>query len=188
PWGALTYQSLTELRSSGAALLPTLRRLRDLAQEHEAALLDAKARSAQALSQAVLCGCLVPGFGAVLYVLLPGVGEHPYQWAIACGVAMGASMVGTALLLKFASAARWAGLNEECRSWVLSAQCSGERFLALVRSGTPADLSWTKAMELLQSRAPALALRWGASIWAESPKLPLPKAPAASALIEFGSA
>ena len=71
PWGALSFQSLTELRTSGAALLPTLRRLRNLAEEHEAALLDAKARSAQALSQAMLCAVLVPIFGSLLYVFYP---------------------------------------------------------------------------------------------------------------------
>ena len=29
--------------------------------------------------------------------------------------------------------ARWAGIPENCRSWILSSQCAGERFLALVR-------------------------------------------------------
>lgn len=188
PWGSLVFQSLDELRKSGAALLPTMRRLRDLAQEHEAALLDAKARSAQALSQAVLCSMLVPGFGAILYMLLPGVDEHPYQWCIACGVAIAAASFGAALLLKFSSAARWAGLPVECRVWVISAQCAGERFLALVRSGTPADLSWSRAVEMLHAQAPALAVQWGPSIWAEAAKLPAPKAVAAGALIEFGHA
>ena len=34
PWGSLIFQSLSELRSSGGALLPTLRRMRVLAEEH----------------------------------------------------------------------------------------------------------------------------------------------------------
>jgi hypothetical protein len=188
PWGALSYNSLTELRTSGAALLPTLRRLRALAQEHEAALMDAKARSAQALSQAVLCAALVPGFGAILYVLLPGVDEHPYQWAMSCALAIAMASLGSALMLKLSTSARWAGLSEEHRPWILAAQCAGERFLALVRAGTPADLSWTKSAELLQQQAPALAVRWGFSVWTDPPFSPLPKSTAAQALIEFGTA
>jgi hypothetical protein len=186
PWGALTYQSLVELRASGAALLPTLRRLRALAEEHEAALLDAKARSAQALSQAVLCAVLVPVFGSLLYVLLPGVDEHPYQWGLGCIVAMSLASIGSAFMLKLSGNARWAGLPEDCRPWILSAQCAGERFLALVRSGTPADISWTKASELLQKQAPGLALRWGASVWTEPAQLSPPKSAAALALVDFG--
>lgn len=188
PWGSLIHQSLTELRASGAALLPTLKRLRTLAQEHEAALLDARARSAQAVSQAVLCAALVPGFGAILYALLPGVDEHPYLWMIGCILAMAMASIGSALMLRLSSSARWAGLPEECRSWVLSSQCAGERFLALVRSGTPADLSWTRSTELLQAQAPALAVHWGANVWTEAPKIPAPRSTAAAALIEFGRA
>jgi hypothetical protein len=188
PWGALSYKSLTELRASGAALLPTLRRLRALAQEHEAALMDAKARSAQALSQAVLCAALVPAFGAILYVLLPGVDEHPYQWGMSCVLAIGMASLGSACMLKLSTDARWAGLSEEHRSWILAAQCAGERFLALVRAGTPADLSWTKSSELLQEQAPALASRWGFSVWSDPAFQPPPKSTAALALIEFGIA
>jgi hypothetical protein len=188
PWGALIFQSASELRASGAALLPTLRRLRALAEEHESALLDAGAKSAQAVSQAVLCAAMVPVFGSALYILLPGVDGHPYQWFFACALAMVSASFGSAWMLKFSSNARWAGLNEECRPWVLSAQCAGERFLALIRAGTPPDISWTKASDLLHEHAPSLAIRWGPSVWADAARLPPPKSTAACALIEFGTA
>lgn len=188
PWGALTHQSLIELRESGAALLPTLRRLRVLALDHEAALMDAKARSAQALSQALLCAILVPVFGALLYVLLPGVSDHPVQWSIGCVLAMAMASVGSAFMLQLSNNARWAGLPDVCRPWILAAQCGGERLLAQIKAGTPADLSWTKVHELLQDLAPQLAMSWGASVWTDPAKQPLPRASAAVALIDFGSA
>ena len=171
PWGSLIFQSLSELRSSGGALLPTLRRLRALADEHQVSLMDAKAKSAQALSQALVCSFMVPLFGAVLYVLLPGIGEHPYRWGIVCLGSLGIASLGSAWLLHLSSTARWGGLQNEQRCWVLASQCAGERFLALVRSGTPSDLAWTRSCELLIREAPALAVQWGSSVWAQPPHL-----------------
>ena len=58
----------------------------------------------------------------------------------------------------------------------------------LVRSGTPADIAWTRAHELLLEQAPGLATRWGATVWTDPAKLQPPKSSAALALIDFGSA
>ncbi|MGZ3699083.1 MAG: hypothetical protein ACXWP5_13195, partial [Bdellovibrionota bacterium] len=80
PWGTLAYDSLQELRSRGGALLPTLRRLRVLAEAHSAALADSRAKSAQSLAQAAACAVLAPALGAVLAWLLPGVREHVAAW------------------------------------------------------------------------------------------------------------
>ena len=128
PWGSLIFQSLSELRSSGGALLPTLRRMRALAEEHQVSLMDAKAKSSQALSQALVCSFMVPLFGGVLYFLLPGVGEHPYLWGIVCTLSLGVASLGSAWLLHMSSSARWGGLQNDQRCWVLAAQCAGERF------------------------------------------------------------
>lgn len=165
PWGELSFDSLQELRSCGGALLPTLKRLRSLAQEHDAALVEARARSSQALGQAAVCALLVPAFGSALYAFLPGIEERALAWTMACLVAIGVAGVGALWMLAMAERARWAGLPTTARPWVLAAQCSGERFLALVRSGNPADLAWTRACALLKQDAPELALRWGASVW-----------------------
>jgi hypothetical protein len=188
PWGPLIFQSLTELRASGGALLPTLRRLRALAEEHQVSLMDAKAKSSQALSQAMVCSFMVPLFGGVLYFLLPGVGDHPYLWALICLGSLGIASLGSAWLLHLSSAARWGGLQNEQRCWVLASQCAGERFLALVRSGTPSDLAWTRSCELLIREAPALAVQWGSSVWAQPPVLSGTLAAAARVLVETGTA
>ena len=55
PWGSLAFDSLRELRANGGAVLPTLRRLKELATGQLRALADAKARSAQAMAQAGGC-------------------------------------------------------------------------------------------------------------------------------------
>lgn len=189
PWGALSADSLEELRACGGAILPTLRRLRELAQDHDAALVEARARSSQALGQAAVCALLVPGFGSALYVFLPGVEGRAWAWGAACACAMAMSGVGALWMLAMAERARWAGLPDVARPWVLAAQCAGERFLALVRSGNPTDLAWARACALLKEGAPELAARWGASAWNAPARGPSPRrvAPAAVALEELGS-
>lgn len=169
PWGSLAHDSLQELRSSGSAILPTLRRLKDLATGQLRALADAKARSSQAFAQALACTFLIPTFGGVLYWLMPGVSDYPWIWVFLCGVSLAIAGMGALWLLSMAQEARWAGLPKDARSWVLASQCAGERFLALVRSGTPADLAWSRAIELLSREAPTLALVWGHSVWKSAP-------------------
>ena len=165
PWGELAYDSLQELRSCGGALLPTLKRLRALALDNEAALADAKARSAQALAQALVCSVLVPAFGSALYWLLPGLESRALAWCLACALAVALAGTGALWMLAIADRARWAGLPVEARPWILASQCAGERFLALVRSGNPADLAWARACQLLGPESSGLAERWGASVW-----------------------
>jgi hypothetical protein len=165
PWGVLASESLLELRSCGGALLPTLKRLRALATEHDAALGEARARSSQALAQAGVCAILVPAFGSALYFLLPSLDSRAVLWCVACAIALALAGTGALWMLSMAESARWGGLPVESRAWVLAAQCAGERFLALVRSGNPADLAWTRACALLRQEAPGLAARWSASVW-----------------------
>jgi len=169
PWRDLAVDSLMELRSSGGSLLPTLKRLRNLAEEHHLALADARAKAAQAFAQALACSVLVPILGGALYALLPGVGQSSRLWLLGCGVALILTGIGSLWLFHMAETARWGGLAVEHRPWVLSSQCAGERFLALVRGGTPPDLAWTKACELLAQGSIGLSLAWGHSVW-ETPR------------------
>jgi len=169
PWGRLTGASLEELRRQGAAVLPTLRRLRELARDQIRSSQDARARSAQALAQAAVCTLLVPLFGASLHLLLPGVSEQSIPWLIGCGLALLVSGSGAIWMLSIAERARWGGLEPELRPWMLGALCAGERFLALVRSGQPADLAWVCSCEFLSQEVEGLASRWGHSVWEESP-------------------
>jgi hypothetical protein len=168
PWGELAYESLQELRSQGGVLLPTLRRLRGLAQDHDSALGEARARSSQALAQAGICALLVPAFGFALYSLLPALSQRFAMWLVTCAGALLLSGAGALWMISLAEKARWGGLPPYARTWVLASQCAGERFLALVRSGNPADLAWVRSCGMLQKGAPELAERWGASVWREA--------------------
>jgi hypothetical protein len=165
PWGRLASESLNELRATGGSLVPTLRRLRDLADAQLAALSDARARTSQASGQALACAMLVPALGAALYFLLPILREHTRNWILACCLAVLLTGLGALWLLRMAEAARWGGLSIKNRSWVLSSQCAGERFLAFLRTGTPPDLAWNGALALLSTDSQELALAWGYSIW-----------------------
>ncbi|MGK5087654.1 hypothetical protein WDW86_08860 [Bdellovibrionota bacterium FG-2] len=170
PWGRLSSQSLIELRRNGAPILPTLKRFRALAVQNQADLGEAQGRSAQAIMQAGFSVVLVPVFGSILFLILPGVSAHPWLWLMAGIVSIMFSLVGAFWMLKMADAARWGGLTSEKRTWVLAAQCGGERFLSLVRSGSPPDLAWNETLNLLRDQAPPLALVWGNSLWSASSK------------------
>ena len=165
PWGKLSSESLDGLRSMGGALLPTLRRLRALAQQHATVLSEARAKSAQSIAQAMVSALMVPLFGASLYSLLPGIPDHPVTWIAVCGGGLLLTLIGAIWMMQIADAARWGGLKGEERMWFLSAFCAGERFLAGVRSGMPADLAWVQVCDRLSLDSPALAVEWGASIW-----------------------
>lgn len=165
PWGRLVSESLGELRSSGAALLPTLQRLRALAEEHLSSLEDAQAKSAQAVVQAGICAVLVPVVGFALYYLLPSLQESPKLWMLACCLACGWVAVGVLWMLRLAEAARWGGLARPHRAWILGAYCAGERFLALVRMGVPPDLAWARMSGFLAQEVSTLAELWGGTVW-----------------------
>jgi hypothetical protein len=165
PWGALSYESLTHLRESGGALLPTLRRLRALAEDQVTALIDARTKSSQAFAQAIACASLVPVLGLGLYAVVPGLEQNTKPWLFACICALILSGLGALWLLQIGEKARWGGLSPQNRVWILGSQCAGERFLAAVRCGTPPDLAWSKAIDFLTPDSRELALAWGRSIW-----------------------
>ncbi|MCM2322182.1 MAG: hypothetical protein NDJ90_02865 [Oligoflexia bacterium] len=165
PWAGLASESLKQLRLAGGALLPTLKRLRGLAVAHQAAWSEGKARSAQAVAQSFACAVLAPVFGLVLYQLLPGVAEHRWLWIAAVLVALGLAGAGSLWLHAMAEAARWGGLMARQRPWMLAAQCGGERFLALLRAGSPPDLAWTSMLGALGTDFPDLAAAWGHSVY-----------------------
>lgn len=170
PWGALISESLLQLRTRGAALLPTLKRLRTLAMEQSKTLADAQARSSQALAQALGGVLIVILMGGTLYALLPGVSDNTWAWGMLCSGSAALAVIGAFWIISMAEYACWAGLPKDSKNWILAAQCAGERFLAIVRAGSPADLAWSNACELLFLEAPGLAAAWGHSIWKASPQ------------------
>lgn len=167
PWGMLVGEGLQKLRSVGAPILPTLRRLKGLAENEEEALARARAKSAQASAQAFSGIALVPLFACALYVFLPETQEHLLAFLLLCGAALIWAILGGVWILRMTDQARWAGLSEEWRPWVAASACAGERFLSLLRSGSPPDLAWEGVRDFLSEEAPGLALRWGTSLWAQ---------------------
>jgi len=177
PWGTLCSQSLQELRQGGGSVLPTLKRLRELARSQREQMRSARARASQALSQAVVGAALVPLMSALLYTLLPGVAESGWVWWLGTGFAFGAAGVGALWLLSIADDARWGGLPREQRPWVLEASVGGERFLAVLRSGTPPDIAWSRVCDGIRIRAAGLAEVWGYQLYSDLPDLPLEMQP-----------
>lgn len=189
PWGRLAGESLSVLRENGSAVVPTLVRIRGLAEEHRTLLASSRTAAAQALAQAMVCTALVPTFGISLSFLLPGLAEHATAWWSACGMALASSLFGARWLLRMAESARWAGLPPHQRAWILAVHCAGERFLAWTRGGATPDLAWNEACQALASESVELSQTWGTSLWAEPEATPhRSRVPARQSLAQAGSA
>ncbi|MFN7684241.1 MAG: hypothetical protein ACK5QT_02390 [Oligoflexia bacterium] len=169
PWGGLIQESLEELRESGLPVVPTLERLQVLLGEQISAGAQARARTAQAWGQALVCGSFVPLVAAVLYVLLPGVSEWGALWWMITGAACLMSLGAMLWILRLCESARWAGLSATERLWWPSILCFGERMLASLRAGSPPDLAWSGALPQLSVQASRLVLCWGADFWSPRP-------------------
>jgi len=173
PWNRLAYDSLTQLRSEGGAVIPTLRRFRELARRHFDSLGEARARSSQAMAQAVVCGSLAPLFSLSLRWLLPEVEGSGGAWWGVTGLAIVLGLLSGAWIWKMVEAARWGGLRKNEREWMLAALVFGERLLALLRLGRAPDRAWTEALPLLP---PALIAAWGSDPWKADPEKPVKEA------------
>lgn len=184
PWGPLAHESLSELRENGLPVLPTLERIEGLLRDQIQASAQAKARIAQAWGQAIVCGSFVPGVALALYWLLPGVSELGKIWWFCVSLALLLNLLGILWLVSLCEKARWAGLDSTHRAWWPFVLCFGERVLALLRSGVPPDLAWTRAMPQLARGASPLVVKWGADFWTVSTPLASPRGSEMLALIE----
>jgi hypothetical protein len=169
PWRSLSAESLRSLRSEGGSVVPTLRRFRELARRHFDAISEARARSAQAIAQALVCALLVPLFGFALRFLLPEVEEAGGTWWFGTAVAGTLGVLAGLWIWKMAEDARWGGLRGSEREWMLGTLVFGERILALLRLGRAPDQAWVESIVILPS---PLQAQWGGDAW---------KAPIASA-------
>jgi hypothetical protein len=169
PWGDLIRESVTELRNRGCALVPTLKRLRSLAEEHSLHLAQARSKSAQPLMQVSVAVLLIPLFSGMILALVQAVRDSWKTWVFFCVLALLWAVLAWIWTLSMAEKARWGGVRAHRTSWILSALCAGERLLALVRSGLPPDVAWTRLGAALSVREPELWGLWGGSIWTASP-------------------
>lgn len=189
PWGSLAFESVQGLRACGGSIVPTLSRLRKLAQEQEQSLTAAQSKSSQALAQIFTCALLVPVLGIALYFLLPGVRQSARSWVVANGLAIALSGIGSLWVIQMSDDARWAGVRVSYRAWILGSQLAGERFLAVVRSGTPVDLAWLKVCEGLKGDLVSLGVAWGHSVWEppQSLQAKLAFGPTEQSIVSVGS-
>jgi hypothetical protein len=162
PWNRLAYESLTQLRGEGGAVIPTLRRFRELARRHFESLGEARARSSQALAQAAVCGAIAPLFSVLLRMLLPEVAASGGAWWGITAMAVALGLLSGVWIWKMVEAARWGGLGKNEQDWMLAVLVFGERLLALLRLGRAPDRAWTEALSLLP---PALVAAWGSDPW-----------------------
>lgn len=162
PWNRLSFDCLTLLRSEGAAVVPTLKRFRELARRHFESLGEARARSSQAVAQAGVCFLLVPLFSFVLRLILPDVESAGGVWWFVTAFATGLGVLSGLWIWKMAEAARWGGLGKSEQAWMLDAMVFGERLLALLRLGRAPDRAWTESIPLLPAE---LRATWGSDPW-----------------------
>ncbi len=165
PWNRIIGSSIRELRSRGNPLLPTLRRFRSALLEQVEWVLEAGVKSAQALSQATLSIALIPGFGMILYHLLPGLKESGHEFFLLVFFSMILASLAYLWILNLADRARFGGLPRERRQWWITIHAVLERVFALISAGEPPDQAWRMAMEELFSADPELARVWGVQIW-----------------------
>jgi hypothetical protein len=169
PWGSLIEESLSELRESGLPVVPTLERMELLLAGQIAAQSQARARSAQAWGQALICGSFVPVVGVALYLLLPGVSGLGAAWWVLTLLACLMSAAAMLWMLSLCAHAQWAGLSESQRVCWPALLCFSERLLSSLRSGAPADLAWARALPQVSSRASRLIPYWGGEFWMPRP-------------------
>jgi hypothetical protein len=169
PWGGLAVECVGELRENGIPIVPTLRRLEKAMSDQKQAEAEARARSAQAWGQAVVCGAIVPLISMALYFLVPGLSEVGMAWWICTAAALVLDLVAMTWMLQLSEDARWAGLSRERRAWWSASFCFGERLLGALRGGMPGDLAWSKALPQLHRQAATLVPHWGADLWSDAP-------------------
>ncbi len=165
PWGVLIATGIRDLRESGSAVLPTLKRMEETLLAQADGLMEARARTTQAFSQALTGMGLVPLFGFALYEMMPGIGSGGSGFLLLIAGGSVYASFSAVWILNLAEEARYGGLPFTQRQWLLSAPAALERMLSLVSGGLPPDLAWRKQHEELAFRDPSLASLWGAEVW-----------------------
>ena len=166
--GELAYrQFFKSSRSCGAALCRLPAQLRTLAQDNDAALAGyARARSAQALAQALVCALLVPSLRTAPLLAAPRARAAPRSMVPglrARGCFRSRRGGGALWMLAIADRATVGGLPGRSASVDTGlGNARANDFVALVRSGNPADRAHGHVLnELLHRDASGLAERWG---------------------------
>jgi hypothetical protein len=165
PWNRIVSDSLLELRNQGAPVLPTLTRVQRTLTEQVDFVLEAKTKSAQALSQALLSLLLVPGFGAFLFLMLPGLKQARTEFFVLLFFSTLISSGAFLWILALSDRARFGNVRSENRRWWVSVHAAIEKIFALISAGHPPDQAWRVTILELASSDPSLARAWGSQVW-----------------------
>ena len=165
PWGKSLLKSLQELRGHGASILPTLIRIQKTIEEQAELIQEGKVKSAQAFGQALLGLVLVPGFGVLLYLLLPELSQSLGEFLLLMLFSMTLSSIAWVWMVSMVEQARFGNMKTENRTWILGVNVALERLLALISTGSPPDLAWRKTIDEMALYDPTLAKEWKSQIW-----------------------
>lgn len=165
PWDRLGRDGLQALRAQGASILPSLRRIRGLAESVRRLERETSSKIAPALGQAWVCIGGVPLLGFGLYRILDGLEAYTEVWILICAAGSGLAVLAASWIQRLSDRARWGGLPPDRRQGFLGVLVSGERFCAKVRSGSPADLAFADAAAFLGTLDPELSRVWRKSVW-----------------------
>lgn len=164
PWGPQSADLLEALRSRGASILPSVRRLREAIHAELEYLAEARSGTAQALSQGAVCGGMGPILGAVLYLTLPSLEAKAALWICLILVVATIGLAAAAWIVRMADQARRGGRTEEDTAIRVAGVLALERIIALTRAGTPPDLAWGIAL----AAQPQLTVAWGGVFWQDA--------------------
>lgn len=165
PWGALIFQSVSELRDQGAPVLPTLHRMQTTLSNQIEQIQEAKVKSAQALGQATMAFLMIPSAALALFYLLPGIQNEVGAFFSLILFALFLNALSFIWMLSLAEKARFANLPSEKRKWMVSVDATIDRIIALISTGLPPDLAWKRALEELSFLDQKLAHAWGLLVW-----------------------
>ena len=165
PWGQILNSSLRDLREQGAPVIPTLSRIRKTLQDEVEFLLESRMKTAQAISQALVSLALIPIFGCLMYLTLPGVREAGVHFYLLVLFSFFLSSLAFFWIFSLSDQARFGGVRVPHRPWWILIQSTQERILALISSGKPPDLAWRMALGELYRSDRTLAQLWGTQVW-----------------------
>ena len=165
-WNGWIAPLLLQLRSRGAAVVPTLVRLEAGVRQDLRARAQARARLAQAWSQALVCGALIPLLGVFIWLVIPEVAQRS-DWQMLSVVPALLALGAAAWMIRIGAHASRGGLNAREASWPAFALSAGEVLLAWIRAGEAPDTAWSRMVRWLESACPDLLDCWGVVLWSD---------------------
>lgn len=186
PWGPLFSASISELRNQGAPILPSLERMILCLEEERESMMEAKTKSSQAFGQVLISVVLIPFFGFVLMILLPGVETNKAMFFSLVCFCLLLGFLAFFWMLRMMEDARFGKVSPSRRSWMISSKMFFEKMIADITVGHPPDVAWCRSMEFMHDQEPELLSGWGVQIWEKFPERSRGRNPVEESVLNFG--